>query len=108
MKSSFMPQKDKSITTLSKSATSSAYKTGPETPIQFIKGVGPKLGAIFNSRDIETVRDLLHFFPRDYEDRSQVATIAGLTDGIKATVTVKVLSQRQIPIQKLGRSMLEV
>jgi ATP-dependent DNA helicase RecG len=50
----------------------------------------------------------LNFFPRDYEDRSQVATIAGLTDGTKATLTVKVLSQRQIPIQKLGRSMLEV
>jgi ATP-dependent DNA helicase RecG len=73
-----------------------------------VKGVGPKLGAIFQSRDIATVKDLLSFFPRAYEDRSKVRTISDLEDGVQATLTVQVLSQRQIPIQKLGRTLLEV
>lgn len=103
-----MLPKDKSITTLSKSTTNSPHASGSETPIQFVKGVGPRLGAVFKSREIETIKDLLHFFPRSYEDRSRIYQVSGLTDGIKATLTVKVLSQRQIPIQKMGRSMLEV
>jgi ATP-dependent DNA helicase RecG len=78
------------------------------TPIQFVKGVGPKLGSVFKARGIETVKDLLYFFPRTYEDRSKLLKISNLVEGVKATVSVTVLSQRQIPIRKIGRSMLEV
>ena len=81
---------------------------GIDTPIQFVKGVGPKLGSVFKSRGIETVKDLLFFFPRTYEDRSKLFKIEELADGSKVTVAVTVLSQRQIPIRKFGRSMLEV
>ncbi len=108
-----MLPRDKFDTTSSKSTTNRAVRhpdssTGLKTPIQFVKGVGPKLGAVFNSRDIHTVGDLFHFFPRAYEDRSQVKTIAALEDGVKATLTVRVLGSRSIPIQKLGRSLFEV
>ena len=107
-----MLQKDKSTTTSSKSTTSkstssSAFSAGMDTPIQFVKGVGPKLGAIFRSRMIETVGELLHFLPRDYEDRSQIFTVATLQEETKATLTVRVLSQRLIPT-RFGRSLLEV
>src|SRR5947209_5743138 len=54
--------------------------TGTETPIQFVKGVGPLLGAIFNSRDIFTVKDLLSFFPRAYEDRTRLLTVSELVE----------------------------
>ena len=108
-----MLPKDKFDTTSSKSPTNSSGTrtvsvSGLETPIQFIKGVGPKLGAVFNSREIYTVRDLFHFFPRGYEDRSQSQSITTLEDGAKATLSVRVLSSRSIPIQKLGRSLFEV
>ena len=79
-----------------------------DTPVQFVKGVGPKLGSVFNSRDIQTVRDLLHFFPRTYEDRSKAVKIPDLAEGMSATLPVRVLSSRLIPIRKLGRSILEV
>ncbi len=107
-----MLPKDKFDTKSSKSTTSSlkthvSADSELETPIQFVKGVGPKLGAVFNSRDIFTIRHLFQFFPRGYEDRSQSRTIATLEDGVKATLTVKVLTSRSIPIQKLGRSMFE-
>ena len=61
-----MLQKAKSATTSSKSATSKAAERPADeadTDVQFVKGVGPRLGSIFKSRDIHTVRDLLQFFP---------------------------------------------
>src|SRR3954469_24363398 len=93
----------RSITTSSKSATSRAE--GLQTPIQFVKGVGPRLGAIFKSRGIETVRDLLLFFPRAYEDRTRLSTIAELQEGVKATVSVRVLGSRKIPTRSFGKSI---
>lgn len=102
--------KDRSITTLLKSFTNSSGSdgTGAETPIQFVKGVGPKLGAVFSNREIKTVRDLLYFFPRTYEDRSHIAQISQLVEGSKATLTVRVLSQKHIPIRRLGKTIFDV
>jgi ATP-dependent DNA helicase RecG len=112
-----MPQKARSGTTSSKSATSelraAAAPSRPDHPqdtaLQFVKGVGPKLGAIFGSRGFHTVRDLLFFFPRAYEDRSKLLRISELTEGTLATVAVHVTGVRQIPVRgRFGKSMLEV
>ena len=37
--------------------------------IRYIKGVGPSREKLFNNLGIYTVRDLIYYFPRDYEDR---------------------------------------
>lgn len=92
----------KSSTTSSRSATSSSRPTLPiHTPVQYIKGVGPRLGALLAKRDLHTVKDLLTFFPRTYEDRSKIGTVADLIDGEKGTVSVEVYSAR--PIRLRGR-----
>ncbi|HLE00719.1 MAG TPA: ATP-dependent DNA helicase RecG [Bdellovibrionota bacterium] len=101
-----MLPKAKSVTTLSKSPINRG--AGPETPIQYVKGVGPRMGAIFNSRDLHTVKDLLYFFPRAYEDRTRFCRVSDLQDGQKATVSVSVQGVRRIPIRKSGKSILEV
>jgi len=49
-----------------------------ETPIQFLKGVGPKKKKLFTRLGINTVEDLLDYFPRRYEDRSNFVTISKL------------------------------
>ena len=98
-----MPPKDKFTTKSSKSSTS---ETGIFSQVQFVKGVGPRLGAVFTSRGIETVRDLLTFFPRAYEDRTLLKTVAELTEGVQASVAVRILSARKINMRG-GRSMLE-
>ncbi|MBI2711553.1 MAG: ATP-dependent DNA helicase RecG [Bdellovibrio sp.] len=114
-----MLQKDKFITTFSKSTTNSPSRKPRKLPesipgspqdtlVQFVKGVGPKLGTIFANRDIQTVRDLFNFFPRTYEDRTRVQKISDLTEGARATLSVRVQSQRMIPIAKFGKSLLEV
>src|ERR1035437_2269481 len=39
------------------------------TSIQFLKGVGPKRAELFGRLGIETLDDLLYYFPRKWEDR---------------------------------------
>jgi ATP-dependent DNA helicase RecG len=71
--------------------------------------VGPGLGTIFANRDFRTVKDLLFFFPRAYEDRSKLLRISELTESATATVAVQVVGSRNIPVRgRFGKSMLEV
>ena len=49
-----------------------------DTPVQFIKGVGPKMGAKLQKLGIEKVRDLLFYFPRTYLDYTKVTKIGDI------------------------------
>ena len=52
-----------------------------DTPIEYLKGVGPERAAILKQEvNIYTFRDLLQYFPYRYVDRSKFSTIAELTD----------------------------
>jgi ATP-dependent DNA helicase RecG len=44
-------------------------------PVQYLKGVGPKMAARFAAKKISTVEDLLFFLPRTYEDRREIKKI---------------------------------
>ncbi|MDI6779812.1 MAG: ATP-dependent DNA helicase RecG [Bacteroidota bacterium] len=48
------------------------------TPVQFIKGIGPKRAEIFALHGIKTVRDLLYYFPFDYLNLTEISTIGSL------------------------------
>ena len=61
-------------------------------PIQYVKGVGPRLGEKLAARGIRTPHDALYFFPRDYEDRRKVIPIRELQAGMTAPVRGKILS----------------
>ena len=61
------------------------------TPLQFLKGVGPRKAADFASAGLTTVEDLLYRFPRRYEDRSRLLPIAKLREGQTATITGDVI-----------------
>lgn len=49
-----------------------------DTGIQYLKGVGPKLGDLFSRKGIKTLRDLFEFYPRAYEDQRAARNIASL------------------------------
>jgi ATP-dependent DNA helicase RecG len=51
------------------------------TPLQFLKGVGPRRAADLRKAGLNTVEDLLCRFPFRYEDRAHFATIASLKLG---------------------------
>ena len=57
-----------------------------ETNVKFVRGVGEKRAALFKKLGVTTVRDLLYFFPRRYEDWVNVTPISGLTPGQTACV----------------------
>lgn len=57
-----------------------------DTPIQYIKGVGPQKSRLLAKLGIETISDMLYYLPFRYEDRSNFTTISKLTVGSSATV----------------------
>jgi ATP-dependent DNA helicase RecG len=73
-----------------------------DSEIQYVKGVGPKRGALLRARGIHTVQDLLLRFPRRYEDRSHLATLDTLVPGQSATFLAKVYSVRLISTRSKG------
>ncbi len=54
------------------------------TPLQFLKGVGPRRASDLRRAGLHTVEDLLCRFPFRYEDRVHFATIASLRAGQEA------------------------
>jgi len=60
----------------------------PDTPLQFLKGVGEARAGLFASAGLETVRDLLYFLPFRYEDRRHPVRISELRR-IDAPVTIR-------------------
>ena len=51
------------------------------TPLQFLKGVGPRRAADLEHAGLITLEDLLYRFPIRYEDRSRLQPIASLKPG---------------------------
>jgi len=50
------------------------------TPVQFLKGVGPKRADLLSRLHLKTARDVLFFFPRDYQDMSELRAIDRLEE----------------------------
>jgi ATP-dependent DNA helicase RecG len=61
------------------------------TPLQFLKGVGPRRAADLQHAGLVTLEDLLYRFPLRYEDRSRLQPIASLKPGQTAAVSGRVL-----------------
>ncbi len=60
------------------------------TPLTYIKGIGPARAGMLESKGLVTVEDLLGYVPFRYEDRSNMKTIAQLAPGEMATVIAEV------------------
>ncbi len=70
------------------------------SPIQFVRGVGPKLAKLLSKKGIATVEDALYFLPRDYEDRRRLTPLGSLKPGSFAVVFGKV---SRVKPQRMGR-----
>lgn len=61
--------------------------------IRYIKGVGPRKQELFSKKAaVETVEDLLYYFPFRYEDRSNFVKIKELQEGKPSAVKARVLA----------------
>jgi len=88
----------------------------PATPVQYVKGIGPRLAEVLAAKEIHTVDDLLHYLPFRYEDRLNPRSISELRAGEMATVIAEVRTSglvrtRRMPIFEMtagqGRSRLK-
>ena len=66
---------------------------GLEKEIQYVKGVGPNRAALLNKLGIQTLEDLITYYPRGYEDRSKPKMIAELVHGEEALIEAIVVSR---------------
>jgi ATP-dependent DNA helicase RecG len=87
----------------------------PATPVQYVKGIGPRLGGILAAKGIHTAAELLNYLPFRYEDRLNPRSIAELRPGEMATVIAEVRTSglfrtRRMPIFQMtagqGRARL--
>ena len=49
--------------------------------IQYLKGVGPKKAELLNKMGIYNIKDLVEYYPRNYEDRTRLSNIIEFIDG---------------------------
>ena len=76
-----------------------------DTPLQYVKGVGPQLSSVFNNRDIYTVKDLLYFLPRTYQDNRRVETLKEIQVGKPSIFVADVVKKSIIPLKSKRRKM---
>jgi ATP-dependent DNA helicase RecG len=74
-----------------------------DTPVTYLKGVGPARAALLEAKGLHTAEDLLFYPPFRYEDRSHVRPISQLQVGETATVIVNVFRAglRRLPRQRM-------
>ena len=59
--------------------------------VQFVKGIGPKKAQKLNKLGIFTLKDLIYYFPRQFEDRNNLKKIFELQNEDKATLKVVIV-----------------
>jgi ATP-dependent DNA helicase RecG len=74
-----------------------------DSPVQYIKGIGPRRAEALAAKGLETLEDLIYYLPFRYEDRSNPRKIAELQPGEMATLICEVrgsalLRTRRMPI----------
>ena len=72
------------------------------TPLQFLKGVGPRKAADLKRAGLHTVEDLLYRLPFRYEDRSHMQPIASLRPGMRAAVLGEIKSAHLATTRRRG------
>jgi ATP-dependent DNA helicase RecG len=62
-----------------------------EQDVRYQKGVGPHVAALLSKLGIGTVKDLMYYFPREYEDRSHPTEISKLKMGEQCLIKVEIV-----------------
>lgn len=79
-----------------------------ETNVQYLKGVGPKLGELLTKRGIRTVRDLIEYYPRAFEDRRAARNIASLKLNDVVSLKAQILKVNSIPLGRSSRKIYDI
>ena len=78
------------------------------TPVQYVKGIGPRLAEVLAAKGINTVEDLLYYLPFRYEDRLNPRGIAELHPGETATVIAEVRGSGLFRTRRSGTDIFQM
>ena len=70
--------------------------------IQYVKGVGPAKAKALKTLGISTLKDLVTYYPRGYEDRSIIKKLNEVNDEDKVCIEVRALTN--CVVRMLGRT----
>ena len=79
---------------------------GLDAPVRVLQGVGNRLSQILGSLGLTTLEDLLYYFPRRYDDYSQLKPINRLAFGEETTLLGTIQSITNRPARN-GRQLTE-
>ncbi|GAA0871968.1 ATP-dependent DNA helicase RecG [Gangjinia marincola] len=76
-----------------------------QTPIEYLKGVGPNRAALLRSElGIKTYQDLLHHFPHRYIDKTKYYTISELVkSSAEVQIVGKIVHLKSVPMKRGSR-----
>lgn len=75
--------------------------------VKYVKGVGPKMAERLEHLGIRTVEDLISFYPRRYQDWTQITKMEDLVSGEESVIYGRILDVKEIHPRK-GLSILNV
>lgn len=81
---------------------------GLKAPLMTIRGIGPELSKRYATLGVKTLGDLLYYFPRRYDDYSQLKPINRLQFGDELTIIATVQSMLATQIKGKNMSRVEV
>ncbi len=79
-----------------------------DTPVQYLKGIGPRRAAQLAKEGIRTIADLVEYPPFRYEDRSEFRTIRSLREGEWVLIRGRIHGIRDYRTHRRGFSILEM
>lgn len=78
------------------------------TDVRYIKGIGEQRAKALGKLGIATLRDLISWFPRKYDDRTQAKKIADLAPGETACVAAMIASPPTVAHIRKGMDLVKV
>lgn len=75
--------------------------------VKYVKGVGPKMAERLEHLGIRTVEDLISFYPRRYQDWTQITKMEDLVSGEESVIYGRILDVKEIHPRR-GLSILNV
>ena len=79
-----------------------------DAPVQYIKGAGPKIAEILKKRSVFTVKDLIFWTPRGFQDNRVAENLISMPIGRPVVVIGRVQSKNIIPLPRSGKKLYEI
>ncbi|MDR1130999.1 MAG: ATP-dependent DNA helicase RecG [Oscillospiraceae bacterium] len=79
-----------------------------QSEVRYLKGIGQQRAGALAKLGIRTLYDLITYFPRGYEDRSETLPIAALTSGMSACVRAIVVTEPSLSRVRRGLELVKL